>query len=242
MAYLLHPGVLGVMVMSLLAAFMSTVDTHINWGASYIVNDVYLRMFPDAPPRRQIRAARLSVLGFVVLAVLVSFQIATIEQAWKWVATLGAALGVPTMLRWVWWRVNATSELAAMAFGLATAALLSSSELAYEVSIVLVSAASLLGMGVGIAFGPPTAPEAIQRFVAQVRPHGFWPGKRVALAFSELSDRALRWAAIVAAVTVSLFAIHRLIFTDEALLGVVAFALAVGLVAWGSRSRASAPR
>jgi Na+/proline symporter len=68
MAYLLQPGWLGMVLVSLLATFMSTVDTHINWGASYIVNDVWLVLRPSASNREQLRIARITVLGFFTVS------------------------------------------------------------------------------------------------------------------------------------------------------------------------------
>ncbi len=218
MAHLLGPGWLGVVLMSLLAAFMSTVDTHINWGASYVVNDIWLTLRPAASDREQIRIARLAVLVFVALAILVSFQIQTIEQAWKWIAMLGAALGLPTILRWLWWRVNATGEMIAMFSGMiAGSALAIWSPLPYELRLMAIAAASGIGLLVGIRFGPPTAEAHLRQFVDQVQPLGHWP-------MQSRSDRAMRraltqsagrWAAIVVGTFLLLFAGHQLLLTER---------------------------
>lgn len=213
MGHLLSPGILGIAVVSLLAAFMSTVDTHINWGASYIVNDVFLQVVPEASNRSQILIARLAVAGFVVLAVLVSFQIETIEQAWQWVATLGAALGLPTALRWLWWRVTATSEIIAMAAGLAAAiVLVTLTEMPYELRLIWISSVSAAGMFVGLAAGPPTSPATLARFQRRVRPLGRWPDgadrNGLALGFVLLA----RWLAIVVGVVLLLVAVRDLLF------------------------------
>ncbi|PON16065.1 hypothetical protein C2W62_20465 [Candidatus Entotheonella serta] len=152
---------------------MSTVDTHINWGASYIVNDIWLMLRPSASDREQIRIARLAVLVFVVIAILVSFQIQTIEQAWKWIAMLGAALGLPTILRWLWWCVNATGEIAAMCSGMMTGSALALwSPLPYELRLIAITTASAFGLLVGIVLGPPTAPAHLRQFVDRVQPLG----------------------------------------------------------------------
>jgi Na+/proline symporter len=173
---LLPPGAIGLLIVSLLAAFMSTVDTHFNWGASYVVSDVALRLRPALTPRQQVRIARLAVMAFSVAAVLVAFHIARIEQAWRWVAALGAALGVPTMLRWFWWRVTAEAELAGALGGLAAAAaLLWWGEVTYELQLVVISAVSATCMLLAIAIGPLPDPAAVARFVATVRPLGAWP-------------------------------------------------------------------
>ena len=118
MTLLLPSGVLWLVLASLLAAFMSTVDTHINWGASYIVNDWLLKIFPRVSDKVQIRVARMSVVLFLLISLIISFYIGTIEKGWRAVATIGAAFGIPTLLRWFWWRLNADAELLAIAAGI----------------------------------------------------------------------------------------------------------------------------
>jgi solute:Na+ symporter, SSS family len=183
MGYLLGPGILGLLVTSLLAAFMSTVDTHINWGASYMVTDVYLKARPDASDRSQVYVARLAVVGFVVLGVLVSFQIDTIEQAWRWVAALGAALGIPTALRWLWWRVNAWSEISAMTASFITSLVLIQS--GYTITdlsrptygiTMLITVLVTTAVWLGVTFATkPESDETLNRFYRRVRPAG--PGR-----------------------------------------------------------------
>lgn len=240
MGHLLGPGVLGITVASLLAAFMSTVDTHINWGASYIVNDIYLRVFPNASNRGQILVARLAVAGFVLLAVIVSFQIKTIEQAWQWIATLGAALGLPTALRWVWWRVTATSEIVAMASGLAAAVLLVTfTEQPYELRLVWIAAVSGAGMLLGMIAGPPTSKTTLRQFRLQVRPFGVWPGSDNRTRLAELLKLAGRWFAIVGGVVTLLVAVRDLVFFSSRPAAWLLLVVACAALGWGlTRSRA----
>ena len=231
MAYLLRPGWLGVVLASLLAAFMSTVDTHINWGASYIVNDVWLVLRPTASNRAQLCIARLAVLGFVAIAILVSFQIDTIEQAWKWIATLGASLGLPTLLRWLWWRVNAAGEIGAMLGGMCVGTLLTLfTDLPYEVRLLWIAAASAVGLLAGIVWGPLTDPECLQRFIDKVAPIGWWPYSphHSMASWRILAMAAGRWAALVAGTLLLLVAGHQLLFFGRWLLSGV-----TGLVALG---------
>lgn len=233
MGVLLQPGMLGLMVASLLAAFMSTIDTHMNWGASYIVNDLYLRVSPKASVRRQIAVARLAVVGFGVGAVLVSFQIDTIEQAWKWVAALGAALGAPTALRWVWWRVNAVGELGAMAAGLLTVLALSQVGWPYETELLVIAGASLLGLAAGMLWGPPTAPETIRQFAADIEPIGFWPGTGMRSGARALAVTALRWGGVVGGTVSMLIGVHAMLLLGQYASGLAwvaggALALALG--------------
>jgi Na+/proline symporter len=216
MGALLPPIVLGLMITGMLAAFMSTVDTHLNWGASYVVNDLFLALSPHASTRAQLRLARIAVLSFVLLAVIVSFHIETIEQAWKWVAALGAALGLPTALRWIWWRVNAAGELTAMLFGLGTALLLGvATDLPYELRLIASSGASAIGLLLGIALGPRNARSTIDGFAERVRPFGFWPARKPSETVRELARVVLAWCALVLGTISLLFALQRLVFLGD---------------------------
>jgi solute:Na+ symporter, SSS family len=202
---LLPPGVLGLLIVSLLAAFMSTVDTHFNWGASYVVSDVALRMRPDLSPRSQIRIARVALVTFSVAAVLVAFQIERIEQAWRWVAVLGAALGVPTVVRWLWWRVTAAAELAGAVVGLLMAAgLIMTDALLYEQQLVVISVASAVAMLVAIAVGPRPDLTVIARFMYTVQPFGWWPALDTVPRAAPLWPAVCRLVLLVAMVLIVL--------------------------------------
>jgi solute:Na+ symporter, SSS family len=206
MGFLLPAGAVGLLLTSLMAAFMSTIDTHLNWGASYVVNDVYLRVRPHATPREQVRVARWSVFGFGVLAVAVSLRIDTIEQAWTWVAFLGASLGVPTALRWIWWRVGPWAELGAMATGLSAGVLVVTlSPWPYEIQLLVTGAAAVAGMGVGIGMAPSPDPSATAAFQEQLDPPGFWPGRSRGAALRQLLWKAAGLAGIVLAVVAALW-------------------------------------
>lgn len=234
LAHLLGPGLKGLLVTSLLAAFMSTVDTHLNWGASYLVQDVYLRWRPDASSANQVRAGRLAVLGLVFAAVLVSFRIGAIADAWRAVGSFGAALGVPTILRWLWWRVNAAGELAGLAFGLiAAAALAMAGQHSYEARLVLTAGASLVGVVAGAWLGPRTDPEVLMAFSERVRPPGFWPGRPALDGARQLAGCGARIGAIVVAVGLGLEGGHRLLLSGGWLDGGACLLLAAGLGAWG---------
>jgi solute:Na+ symporter, SSS family len=218
MLYLLPPGVLGLLIVSLLAAFMSTIDTHFNWGASYLVSDIALRWRPELGSDAQVRIARGAVVLFAVAAVCITFQIERIEQAWRWVAALGAALGLPTMARWLWWRMTASAELSGALAGLLTAAALLAFDMgSYEaqlIGIAGVSAAATLAM---MFLGPKPDPEAVARFVARVRPLGSWPppdGRAAAVTGVEsrgLASALLRTLALSAATVLLLWLGTRLL-------------------------------
>ena len=112
----LPAGLKGVMVASLLAAFMSTLDTHMNWGASYVVNDVYAPyVAPGRASSHYVRAARVAMLALVVLAVVAAARMESILGIYKYLAVILTGPAFVAMARWYWWRINIYSELSALA-------------------------------------------------------------------------------------------------------------------------------
>ncbi|MEZ4700897.1 MAG: sodium:solute symporter family protein [Rhodothermales bacterium] len=116
----LPAGILGVAVASLLAAFMSTVSTQINWGASYLVNDLYRRFVkPDATQRELVVFGRWASLFITALGAAAAFYATSILDVFRLVIAMGTGPGMVLILRWFWWRINASAELAAMLAGVA---------------------------------------------------------------------------------------------------------------------------
>ncbi|RKU29325.1 sodium:proline symporter [Candidatus Poribacteria bacterium] len=108
-------GLLGLMLTAFLAAFMSTIDTHLNWGASYLVNDFYKRFIaPEESPEHYVTISRISVILIMVFAGITSLFMDSIAGAWKFLIALNAGIGLVQILRWYWWRINAWSEISAM--------------------------------------------------------------------------------------------------------------------------------
>ncbi len=105
----------GLLLGAFFAAYMSTVGTQLNWGTSYVVNDLYRRFLrPEAPEAHYVTVSRLATLVVMVLAGIVTFYLESIRQAWEFILESGAGIGLILMLRWYWWRINAWSEIAAM--------------------------------------------------------------------------------------------------------------------------------
>jgi Na+/proline symporter len=177
-------GMLGLMVASFLAAFMSTIDTHLNWGASYLTHDVYRRFVrPDAPERRLVIVARLSVCALAALGALATLAMDSIAGAWMFLASISAGSGLIILLRWIWWRINAWSEIAVMSASLVlTNLLMFWTDVAFPFSLALVVAGSV-PFALGVTFLTKPEPiETLRAFYARVRPPGFWkpvaPGAR----------------------------------------------------------------
>ena len=114
-------ALLGILLAGFMAAFMSTVATQLNWGSSYLVEDFYRRFIKkDANESHYVNASRLATIFLVVAAAWVSMQLQSVSEGWKIVLELGAGTGGVYLLRWYWWRVNAWSEISAMAAALIT--------------------------------------------------------------------------------------------------------------------------
>jgi SSS family transporter len=111
----LPAGLLGLVIASLIAAFMSTISTHLNWGSSYIVNDFYKRFVnPDASEKDLVLIGRISTVVLMIFAALIALLMDNAKQAFDIIVLMGAGTGLLFILRWFWWRINAYSEIAAM--------------------------------------------------------------------------------------------------------------------------------
>lgn len=115
MMTLLPNGLQGLVLASLMAAFMSTLSTHLNWGSSYVVNDFYTRFVrPEASQREQVFVGRLSTLVIMVAGSALGLWLSNALQAFQIILQIGAGTGLLFILRWFWWRINSFSEIAAM--------------------------------------------------------------------------------------------------------------------------------
>jgi SSS family solute:Na+ symporter len=108
-------GLLGLVVASLIAAYMSTISTHLNWGSSYVVNDFYKRFIrKEASEKELVMAGRISTLCLMIISGLFALLLQSAFQAFKILLQIGAGTGLLFLLRWFWWRINAFSEITAM--------------------------------------------------------------------------------------------------------------------------------
>jgi len=115
MLVFLPHGLLGLVVASLAAAYMSTISTQLNWGSSYIVDDVYRRFVaPNRDEHHYVAVGRLSTIVLIVLAGIISLWLENAYQAFQILLQIGAGTGLIFLLRWFWWRINAWSEISAM--------------------------------------------------------------------------------------------------------------------------------
>lgn len=169
-------GFRGAMVATLLAAFMSTIDTQLNWGASYLTHDVYRRFLrPNASPRRLVAVARISILFLAALGALATLAMSSISDAWKFLASITAGAGLIGLLRWLWWRINAWSEIAVMTASLVvTNALILFADIAFPFSLLIVVAIAIPVSLVTTWLTSAESQATLIAFHSRVRPPGFW--------------------------------------------------------------------
>lgn len=215
-AELLPAGVRGLMVTAMLAALASTIDTHLNWGASYWTNDLYGRLYCErwrgraATPRRLVTVARLSNLMILLVALAIMTRLDSIQTAWHVSLLLGAGMGVMLVLRWLWWRINGAGELACVAASTVLAPLLVHLiPDQHEALRLLVMATVTTVVGVVTALATPAeSTERQAAFYARACPPGFWgfPGQPGAAARAA-RRRLGRGLLATAATAASLFAL-----------------------------------
>ena len=203
----------GLLLATFAAAYMSTIGTHLNWGASYLVNDVYLRFLkPQASRRAQVIASRFATVTLMLLSLVVMAYLQSVEQGWKLLIGLGAGTGLVFILRWYWWRVNAWSEISAMAASFVTSVILhlvgvnagDTSSKDYAIAM-LVTVGITTAVWLTVTF--LTAPESdavLDRFYRKVRPGGLgWRpvSQRLGFGADRIPGGALSWVNWVAGVT-----------------------------------------
>jgi Na+/proline symporter len=180
MLVFLPHGLLGLVVASLAAAYMSTISTHLNWGASYVVDDFYRRfLVPDRDERHYVAVARLSTVGLIVLALLVSLWLQNALQAFQILLQIGAGTGMIFLLRWFWWRINAWSEISAMVISFAVALWFQFGHEAVGLPALHPSLQLVIGVALttavwlGVTFATaPTDTATLQDFYDRIRPFG----------------------------------------------------------------------
>ncbi len=191
MLVFLPSGLLGLVVASLAAAYMSTISTHLNWGASYIIDDWYRRFIsPDREDRHYLRLARLATIGLIILAGIVSLWLENALQAFQILLQIGAGTGLVFLLRWFWWRINAWSEISAMIISFLIAVyfefvhtnILGLEPLEPSFQLVFGVLLTSVGWVTVTLLTPPASPETLKSFHQLIRPMGGgWRGAGLGL-------------------------------------------------------------
>jgi Na+/proline symporter len=174
----LPPGFLGLVVAGTLAAYRSTIETHLNWGTSYLVHDFYRRfVVRGATEQHYVLIGRLTTAGLMVCAALMTYALGTAKEAFDLILSIGAGTGLLYLLRWFWWRISAWSEIAAMVSSFLVAlgffiARRNGVEVASHIAL-LVTVASTTVVWIAVTFiAPPATDATLEKFVRLVRPGG----------------------------------------------------------------------
>jgi solute:Na+ symporter, SSS family len=241
----------GFMMAGFAAAYMSTVGTQLNWGASYLVNDFYRRFVnKTATDKHYVFVSRWATIGLFLGSIFVTMNLTTVEGAWKFLLALGSGTGLVLILRWYWWRINAWSEISAMiaSFVVSLIAILTvkgrfpDGDIRGDAWVMLITVA--VSTIVWLAVTYMTAPEpdsTLNAFYIRVRPGG--PGwrrvsDRLGYGGESIPGGALAWTnwlAGIIAVYASLFGVGKLIFA-EYLTGTIMLIVALLAFLWIARA------
>jgi SSS family solute:Na+ symporter len=247
----LPAGLKGLLVAAFMAAFMSTVDTHLCWGGSYMVNDIYKRFInTKADAGHYLLVSRISIVLLLLLSAAAAWQMDSIAGAWIYIIEIISGIAIILMLRWFWWRINAWSEIASMIsalilangflfvkwfynFGWISESLLNQVNGWYHEDVALIRAAILLLLCTVISLivtfmTKPVENDKLLSFYKKVRPKGWWGP--IAAQVPELVDHSSSqnsWFGFVLGVT---FLNSILFSVGHAVLGSYVMALVLALI------------
>jgi solute:Na+ symporter, SSS family len=237
-------GFLGAMVAGMLAAYRSTIETHLNWGTSYLVHDFYRRFLrPGKGERHYVFAGRLTTALLMICAAFLTFALDTAKEAFTLILSIGAGTGLIYILRWYWWRINAWSEIAAMASSfLIAVGFFVAGKLGHvvqsDLSLVITIAATTLVWLIVTFAAPQTDRRLLVEFYKLVRPAG--PGwttirqeAKVGPSPDSLTLALLGWIVGCAFVYAALFGAGSFIYgrTAQGVLWLIVFiACGLGLI------------
>jgi Na+/proline symporter len=256
MTRFLPVGLLGLVVASLLAAFMSTIDTHVNLASSYFVNDVYKRfLVPDADAKSQVLAARLSSVVIMILGGVLAFLSTSIADLFTFFIALLGGVGPVYVGRWLWWRVRASTEIVAMLTSSCVALTLTFGAFEWELGplssggalldtgrLILVVSASIAASLMSMLITQSPDPKELVRFYEKVRPVGAWgPVRELAGVSSPAGEGAAALTGIVGGLALiygAMFALGNYFLDHAGQAGVsLAFAVCGGLAVRSALTR-----
>jgi len=219
----LPAGFLGIMIAGLLAAYVSTMITHLNWGTSYLVHDFYRRFFrANASEKHYVAVGRVATAGLMILAGLLTLVLESAKGSFDLLLSVGAGTGLIYLLRWFWWRINAWSEISAMISSFVITAVFfilrkGGVEIPTHYALIGTIAATTVVWLVVTYLTPETDRNALVRFYKLVRPAGpGWAEIRestgIAAAGDSLPMELLGWTVGTAAIWSALFSTGSFLF------------------------------
>lgn len=166
-------GILGIMVVTLIAAFMSTMSTHLNLGGSYMINDLYRRFIKrDGSAKHYVFMSRVAIMILLGLSIVLALQIKSIGSAWKFILAFTSGAGLTYVIRWFWWRANAWTEIVGMTTSGIVAIIihLIRPELIYSTKILLIVGISTAAWLTATLLTKPVDEQRLVEFVKKVQP------------------------------------------------------------------------
>ena len=211
-------GLKGLLVAAFFAAYMSTIATQLNWGSSYLLNDLYRRFIKkNEDEKHYVAASRLITIALMIVSVFVTLYINRISGAWEFILECGAGLGLVLILRWYWWRINAWSEISAMMTPFLTLPVVKYFGIAFPFSLYYLVGTTTVVWLIVTFLTKPTDEEKLKEFYRTVYPGGvLW--KKISVLLPEVKGDSgfarmfLNWFLGVILVYTSLFGIGSLIF------------------------------
>jgi SSS family solute:Na+ symporter len=242
----------GLMLAAFAAAYMSTIGTQLNWGASYLVNDLYKRFIVrQKSDRHYVMTSQFVTMALMLLSAVVTFYMDSIASAWKFLMALGAGTGLVYILRWFWWRINAWSEISAMAAAFVTSLTLEfvfhfdEAEPHQFAYILLITVAVTTAVWLTVTYlTQPEPKEILLSFYRKVRPNVTMWKPIAALAPEIIPEKdgvfnIINWLSGVAMIYALLFGTGKLIL-GETLAGVLLWILGLifgGIIYYGMNKR-----
>lgn len=232
-------GLKGLLVVAFLAAYMSTISTQLNWGASYLVNDFYKRFIlkrrilphsdlldddlaldaKEVQNRRLVAASRITTIILAIAGIAVTPFIDSISGVWEFIIESGAGLGFILIIRWYWWRINSYSEIAAtitpfILYGITRFGY----GMGFPDGFFITVAGTIIVSLVVTLITPPTDEHTLRKFYQKVRPEGNWGPVRTHLGLTKVSSNipllVVCWLSAVSLTYSILFATGKFIFMD----------------------------
>lgn len=212
-------GLKGLLLVAFFAAYMSTVSTQLNWGTSYLINDLYKRFInPKATDKQYVLYSRIATFLLMLVALTVTSMIDTLEEAFKFMIESGAGLGAVLILRWYWWRVNAWSEISATIAPFIGYAYTRLVGIAFPDSLFITVGFTTLVWLLITYITRPTNRQKLEEFYQRVQPGGAWrpfmPKSRRAKNKRDMLYLFACWISAVIMAYTSLFFIGSLIFKN----------------------------
>ena len=243
-------GLKGLLITAFLAAFMSTIDTHLNWGASFLTIDLYKRFLKkDADETHYVKASKLFMIVLMAAGALIATQVESVSGVMEWLAYLMIPGGIASVLRWFWWRINAYTELTALIGGLCGGILFKLldpatqvfgqpwGEFAWEFKVALLVCV-VFPLSILVTFlTQPVSKQKLVNFYRQVRPGGAWGPIRKAVG--PVSGSALNsssWLDVIGGVMLcyglSLAIAYAVLLNGPACMASAAVSVVGGFLVW----------